>query len=88
MQAIQPILLGLGMLLNDGGTPASRGPDLAHLQEMLHDPQNAHSQSQAALLLVESSLDGADKVVRDGLRGVENTEVFLALAERLIELAA
>jgi HEAT repeat protein len=80
MQAIQPILLCLGMLLNDGGTAAAHGPDLAHLQEMLHDRQNAHGQSQAALLLVESSLDGAEKAVRDGLRGVENVEVFLALA--------
>ena len=41
MQAIQPILLGLGMLLGDGGAIGPRGPDLAHLQEMLHDRQHA-----------------------------------------------
>jgi HEAT repeat protein len=80
MQAIQPILLGLGMLLGDGGAIGPRGPDLAHLQEMLHDRQHALGQSQAALLLVQSMQDGADKVVRDGLRGIENAEVFLALA--------
>lgn len=77
MQTIQPILLGLGMLLGEG---AAHAPDLAHLHEMLHDRQHPHSQSQAALLLVESSLDGAEKAVRDELRRMENAEVFLALA--------
>jgi HEAT repeat protein len=80
MQALLPILLGLGTLLRDDGATAPRRPDLAHLQEMLHDRQNTHGQGQAALLLVESSSDGAEKAVRDGLRSVENAEVFLALA--------
>src|SRR5579884_509894 len=80
MQAIQPILLGLGMLLGDGGAAGPRGPDPAYLQEMLHDRQHALGQSQAALLLVQSTRDGAEKLVRDGLRGTENAEVFLALA--------
>ncbi|MHB1425213.1 MAG: HEAT repeat domain-containing protein [Gemmataceae bacterium] len=76
MQAIQPILLCLGMLASGDW----QAPDLAHLREMLHDRQHPHGQSQAALLLVQSNLDGAEKAVRDGLRGVENAEVFLALA--------
>jgi HEAT repeat protein len=80
MQAIQPILLGLGMLFADGGAASAKGPDLAHLQEMLHDRRQALGQGQAALLLVESKLDGADKAIRDGLRNIENIEVFLALA--------
>ncbi|MGH7173795.1 MAG: HEAT repeat domain-containing protein [Gemmataceae bacterium] len=80
MQAIQPILLGLGLLLA-GSDAADPGlPDLAHLREKLRNRQHPHGQSQAALLLVQSHLDGAEKAVRDGLRGVENVEVFLALA--------
>ena len=80
MQAIQPILLGLGLLFagNDAVDPSL--PDLAHLPEKLHNRQHPHGQSQAALLLVQSNLDGAEKAVREGLRGVENVEVFLALA--------
>jgi HEAT repeat protein len=79
MQAIQPILLCLGLVFGDG--VANPGlPDLAHLCEKLHNRQYAHGQSQAALLLVQSRLEGAEKAVRDGLRGVEDVEVFLALA--------
>jgi HEAT repeat protein len=76
MQAIQPILLSLGMLLADG----VKGPDLAHLREMLHDRQHPLGQGQAALLLVESKLDGAEKAIREGLGNLENVEIFLALA--------
>ncbi|HTU20767.1 MAG TPA: HEAT repeat domain-containing protein [Gemmataceae bacterium] len=80
MQAIQPILLGLGLLFagNDAVDPGL--PDLAHLREKLQNRQHPHGQSQAALLLVQSRQADAEKVVRDGLRGVENVEVFLALA--------
>jgi HEAT repeat protein len=80
MHAIQPLLLALGMLLGEGGAPVAREPDLAHLKEMLHDRQHALSQGQAALLLVQSTLDGAEKAVRDGLRGTETVDVFLPLA--------
>ncbi|HWG45021.1 MAG TPA: HEAT repeat domain-containing protein, partial [Gemmataceae bacterium] len=80
MHAIQPILFGLGMLFADGGAADVRMPDLSHLQEMLHDRQHPHLQSQSALLLVQCSLDGAEKLVHDGLRNLENVEVFLALA--------
>jgi HEAT repeat protein len=79
MQAIQPILLGLGMLLSDGSS-GPRKPDLAHLQEMLHDRQQPQGQSQAALLLMESKVEGAAKIIRDGLRRVEDADLFLPLA--------
>lgn len=81
MPAIQPILLGLGLLF--AGSDAAADPalaDLAHLCEKLHNRHYPHGQSQAALLLVQSKQDGAEKTVRAGLRGVENVEVFQALA--------
>jgi HEAT repeat protein len=80
MQAIQPILLCLGILFAERAETGAPAPDLAHLCEMLHDRQHPQSQSQAALLLVQSKLEGAEKAVREGLRGIENAEVFLALA--------
>ncbi len=80
MQALVPILLGLTTLFGDSGAANAPAPDLAHLREMLHDRQYPHGQSQAALLLVQSKLDGAEKAVREGLGGVESVEVFLALA--------
>jgi HEAT repeat protein len=79
MHAIQPLLLGLGMLLSEGDANP-QGPDLAHLQEMLRDHRHPQGQSQAALLLVESRLEGAEKAVHDGLRRVEDADVFLTLA--------
>ncbi|HZV07805.1 MAG TPA: HEAT repeat domain-containing protein [Gemmataceae bacterium] len=80
MQAIQPILLCLGMLLGERAENEAPAPDLAHLCEMLHDRQHPQGQSQAALLLVQSKLEGAEKAVRQGLGGIENVEAFLALA--------
>ena len=79
MQAIQPILLGLGMLLSDGSSGPGK-PDLAHLQEMLHDRQQPQGQSQAALLLLESKRDGAARIIHDSLRRVEDADLFLPLA--------
>lgn len=76
MHVISPSLLALGLLFAEGAAK----PDLANLQEMLHDRQHPQGQSQAALLLVQSHLDGAEKAVRDGLLGTENLGVFLALA--------
>jgi HEAT repeat protein len=77
MSPIQPILLGLGLLL---GSPLhTTDVDLAHLCEVLHDRQDPRGQSQAALLLVQSPDPGAEKVVRRGLRQPEEVEVFLAL---------
>ncbi len=72
MQTIQPLLLGLGLL-------CASDVDLAHLREVLHDRQDPRGQSQAALLLVQSNDAGAEKLVRQGLRLPEDTEVFLAL---------
>lgn len=80
MQAIQPILLCLATLLAERAAADAPAPDLAHLGEMLHDRQHPQNQSQAALLLVQSKWQGAEKAVREGLRGLENVEVFLALA--------
>jgi HEAT repeat protein len=77
---IQPLLLGLGMLLAENAVADPCAPDLAHLREMLHDSQHPRGQNQAALLLVDSTREGAEKAVRDGLRAVESVEVFLALA--------
>jgi HEAT repeat protein len=75
-------LLGLGLLLGNPGpgrAPPAADVDLAHLLEVLQDRQDPRGQSQAALLLVQSADPGAEKVVRQGLRQPENTEVFLAL---------
>jgi HEAT repeat protein len=80
MQAIQPILLCLGMLLGERAENEAPAPDLAHLCEMLHDRQHPQGQSQAALLLVQSKLEGAEKAVREGMGSIENVEAFLALA--------
>jgi HEAT repeat protein len=80
MQAIQPILLCLAVSIAGAGAAESPALDLAQLREMLHNRQHPHGQSQAALLLVQSKLDWAEKAVRDGLRSIENAEVFLALA--------
>jgi HEAT repeat protein len=79
MLAVSPLLLGLGFLLG-GSEPPVRGPDLALLEEMLHDKQHPRGQSQAALLLMQSPSPEAEKIVRQGLRRLEESEVFAALA--------
>jgi HEAT repeat protein len=68
------------MLLADGDSKPTPAPDLAQLQEMLHDRQHPREQSQAALVLLEIKGKAATAVVREGLRQAEDTEVFLALA--------
>src|SRR5262249_24166961 len=79
MQTVQPILLGLGLILGEAGAGRPPGEDLARLQELLHDHQHPRGQSQAALLLLQSGPD-AEKAVRQGLQQTEDTGVFLALA--------
>lgn len=54
-------------------------PDLSQLQEVLHDRQDPRGQSQSALLLVQSNDPAAEKILRDGLRQLDNEETFLAL---------
>src|SRR3954470_5645046 len=77
MQTILPLLVALRMLC--ASPPARAELDLANLREVLHDRQDPRGQSQAALLLVQSTDPGAEKLVRQGLRQPEETEVFLAL---------
>src|SRR4051812_34735993 len=79
MQAMQPILLGLGLLVG-GGDQAAPGPDIAYLRELLQDHQHPRGQSQAALLLVQSQATEAERVVREGLQNFEDQDVFVALA--------
>jgi HEAT repeat protein len=81
MQTIQPVLLGLGLFLAEAGAGRPAGPDPARLRELLHDQQHPRRQSQAALLLVQSTQPEAEEAVRQGLRQAEDGDVFLALAE-------
>lgn len=86
MLSLPTFLLGFGLIWNTGPIMAA-GPlpeinhdvDLAHLREVLHDRQDSRGQSQAALLLVQSTDPGAEKLVRAGLHQPEQAEVFLAL---------
>jgi HEAT repeat protein len=80
MQTLQPILLGLGLLVAqaEGGRPPR--PEPAHLVEMLYDRQQPAGQNQAALLLVQGPSAEAAQAVREGLRQTGDAEVFLALA--------
>ncbi len=81
MTNIQPILLALGLFLtgaDDAGRPT--GPDVARLREMLQDREHPRAQNQAALLLVQTPGEEAEKVVHQGLRRADDADVFLALA--------
>jgi HEAT repeat protein len=80
MQAMSPILLGLGLLLTSAGPAHAAGPDLALLQEMLLDRQNPRGQCHAALLLVQDSSAEAEKIVRQALRQTDDPDLFVALA--------
>lgn len=80
MHAIQPMFLGFALLCGESDPASARRLDLPHLQEMLRDRQHPNGQSQAALLLLQSEDEGAEKAVREGLRRVESAETFLALA--------
>jgi HEAT repeat protein len=71
------LLLGLAPLVTEVDLPAS---DPAQLRELLHDRQHTRSQSQAALLLVQSKSPDAETIVRQGLRQTDSADVFLALA--------
>jgi HEAT repeat protein len=59
---------------------AAPGLDYAQLREMLHDRLDPLGQGRAARLLVQSSAAEAERLVREGLKRVENEEAFLALA--------
>jgi HEAT repeat protein len=79
MNPLIPTLLGLSLLPAAGLQPPLAA-DAARLREMLHDRQSPRNQSQAALLLVQSSLPDAADIVHQGLRQTDAPEVFLALA--------
>ena len=80
MQAMSPILLGLGLLLACAKPLVAAAPDFALLQEMLHDRQHPSGQSQAALLLLQDNSDEAEKMVHQGLLQTDDVEMFMALA--------
>ncbi len=75
----------LALVLSLGMTPAAEVPppatlDPARLREILLDRLRPESQSQAALLLVQSRLPEAETIVRWGLRQTAAPETFAALA--------
>jgi HEAT repeat protein len=80
MSTIYPLLLSLGILMPDADSSPVPPADPAHLKEMLQDRQHPLSQSQAALLLVQSRSSAAVEMVQRGLRQTDSPEVFLALA--------
>jgi HEAT repeat protein len=63
-----------------GSTVAAQTTDLGGLREMLQDRQQPRGQSQAALLILQSTSPEAEKIVRQGLQQSEDVDVFLALA--------
>ncbi len=83
MQSVSLILLGISSLAAPPELPRERVPDVTLLQEMLHDRQNPHGQSQAAILLVQSRPSEAEAVIRQGLQQTEDPEVFQALAQAI-----
>lgn len=78
MSVLLPWVLHAGLLLH--GAEPSPPEDVAHLSEMLHDRQHPRTQSQAALLLVQSRSPEAARLVQQGLRETEAPDVFQALA--------
>lgn len=81
MNAIIPLVLGLGLLLHGSGK--ADDTDCASLWEKLRDRQHPRQQSQAALLLVQSRAPAAADLVRRGMLETESPEVFGALASAL-----
>jgi HEAT repeat protein len=72
-----------------GATASAQSPasDPGSLREMLMDRQHPRSQSQAALLLLQTAGPEAESVVRQGLQQPDDVEVFQALvtAVRLLQ---
>ncbi len=83
MSAISTLLLGVGLWLPASEPSAPPATDPARLREMLHERQRPQTQSQAALLLVQSDLPDAEEIVRQGLRQSDAPDVFLALTAAL-----
>jgi HEAT repeat protein len=79
MSTLLALVLSLGMVpAAEVPPPASLDP--ARLRELLLDRLQPESQNQAALLLVQSRLPEAEKIVRWGLRQTGAPETFAALA--------
>jgi HEAT repeat protein len=77
MSALVFLILGLDWATQPETTPRM---DTARLREMLRDRTHLRTQSQAALLLVQSRNDEeAVEEVRQGLRQTESVEIFIAL---------
>ncbi len=80
MQAISPILIGLGLLLPAAEPARLPETDPARLQETLRDRRDPAGQSQAALLLVQCPTEDAESAVRQALEQTEEVDVFSVLA--------
>jgi HEAT repeat protein len=80
MQAISPILIGLGLLLPAADAVRPPEADPARLQETLRDRRDPAGQSQAALLLVQCPTEDAEIAVRQALEQTEEVDVFSVLA--------
>ncbi len=80
MQAISPILIGLGLLLPAAEPVRPPDADPARLQETLRDRRDPAGQSQAALLLVQCPTEDAENAVRQALEQTEEADVFSVLA--------
>lgn len=83
MNAIQILLLGVGLSLPIADTHPSAAPDLARLREVLHDRGQPVEQSQAGLLLVQTHTPEADRIIRQALQETESPEAFLAITSAL-----
>lgn len=81
MRSLIPWIAEIGMLL--AGADPGNLEDMARLNEMLRDRQHPRTQSQAALLLVQSRTPEAARIIKDGLQETEAPEVFQALAAAL-----
>lgn len=57
--------------------------DVGTLSQMLYDGRNPRSQSQAALLLLQTQSPESERTIREGLRRVEDPDVFLSLASAI-----
>ncbi len=84
MTTLYPWLFSLtAMLAADPVPPPEPAAEVTRLREMLQDRTHPRSQSQAALLLVQSRTPEAEAVVRQGLKQTDSPEIFLSLTEAL-----
>jgi HEAT repeat protein len=81
MSVIQSLVLGLAVVWPGADPEPPLKADPVTLREALYDSQQPRRQSQAALLLVQSSSPEVAAIVRQGLKQTDSPEVFLALAD-------